>query len=110
MQLIKQDTSTVENNLRRIFPNITRVTVRCSSHGTIEGVLIETPTGSTDFSQSSYNFCVNCTVPKKVYRATFSAFGTEVQRDFDSEEDRSTFVYTLDSWRQEIVKLSTVEI
>lgn len=110
MQLKLQKTDTVEANAKRIL-GATEVIIRESTNKDFKGITIKTPKGAFDFGISNYGseVLVACTVPAEVFIARFQAFGTDIEKRFDSDEKRSDFVATLPDEQKDSVKLETIQ-
>lgn len=110
MQLKLQKTDTVEAHAKRIL-GATEVIVRESTNKDFKGITIRTPKGAFDFGCGSYGseVTISCTVPAEVFIARFTAFGTDIEKRFDTEEKRNDFVETLPEEQKSSVKLETIQ-
>jgi hypothetical protein len=110
MQLKLQKSDTVEAHARRIL-GATEVIIRESTNKDFKGITIRTAKGAFDFALSNYGseVLVACTVPAEIFIARFQAFGTDIEKRFDTEDKRKDFIETLPDEQKESVKLETIQ-
>lgn len=60
----------------------------------ISGLTLKTENGTVKFSAGSYSgeFNVHVTIPEKRFRVKFAVFGTSVEKDFPTLDERQEFI------------------
>lgn len=111
--LTKIKAKDVCENLARIL-GVTEFEIQQKSDTDLDiaGITLKTSRGTVRFSAGSYTgeFNVHVTIPRKVHRLEFTAYGERITKDFDKEEDLQAFLDENQVDERGMISRSEVEV